>query len=205
MVSRRAPNHRIDTAFAAAAIVLAAAAGTLAGLGLKPWSLATAALVLGCAVRPLRRLTASTEVDVVSAWDRVRTEIERARRLNSSLVVARLPVRSSAAASMRDLADHTETVLRGGDSVWIEGRSIMVLLTDADREAAQHAVDRVVRRLDDTVTDSVTAAFPGDVLTLGGLFDLLYPPRRVRPLSAPAGRRAEIALLAVDDEQHATG
>lgn len=191
-----------SAAVAVGAVALASGAGVVAGRGSWVAGIAMAGLAACLLAVALHRLTASSSGGVVPAWDRVRDEIERARRLNSSLVVARL--RLAPPVQPQPVADRVEQVLRGSDSVWVEGRSILVLLADADRGAAQHGIDRALRTVDDAVAETLTAAFPGDEVTLGGLMDRLYPPRRVRPLSGRGTPSATATVIAVDEERQAT-
>jgi hypothetical protein len=198
------PDRTTGAVVLGLAVALAAGAGVLLDGGSWAAAAGVGAVAVGCAVSALRRLTAAGGGTAVPAWDRVRSEIERARRLNSSLVVARLPLRGSGADDPRPLADQAASTLRGSDSVWVEGRSILVLLADADRDSAQHGIDRVLTRLGGSVVDSVAAAFPGDEVTLGGLVDRLYPPRRVRGLSGGRDRSGKVAVLSVDGDKQAT-
>lgn len=177
----------------ALAFVLAGIAGAFLQGG--SWSVGAgiACVAVACAIVGLQLLQSwLTSSEVVTPWERVRREIERSRRHNSSLVVARLPLQSAPTGAVRHAADHAEMLLRGNDAVWVEDGSLFLLLADTDRESAHNGIDRVVDELEDMPTaEPVVASFPEDVLTLGGLMDQLYPPRRVRPLATRRTRDLE--------------
>ena len=187
-----------------ATIVLAGASGLLLGAGTWEYGLALACVTVVLSGYVLKLLSAWTAAgETVPAWERVRREIERARRLNSSLVVARLPLTPSGTTEVHSIADRAEVLLRDSDAVWVEDRSILMLLADSDRDSAQNGIDRVVEELADPLDGPIVASFPEDELTLGGLIDRLYPPRRVRPMSGIGGAAEEAtppAVFPVDDE-----
>lgn len=186
-----------------ASMVLAGSAGVMFYSSfLATCALATAGGVL--ATSSIRSWTATVPAtDPMLPWERVRLEIERARRYDSSLVVARLPLSSSSTSDLRAALERIEIVLRDTDAVWMEDRSLFLLLTGADRESAEIGMQRVTDELSDVpVHTPQVVAFPGDVLTLGGLVDELFPPRRIRPLSAQNRREEEArTAFAVRDQQ----
>jgi hypothetical protein len=194
-----------------AAVVLAAGAGLLAGTGSSSAGVALGCVAVLCAVVAVNRFTSLTG-EVVPVWERVRREIERARRHNGSLVLVRLPL-SPATGSVRAVAEQVEFLLRATDYVWVEDRSVLLLLADAERDSAHIAIERVVASLDGRATETpIIAAFPEDELTLGGLVDRLYPPRRVRPMSGRGRGRvqptpvpaATLPVIAMDEERQAS-
>ena len=201
MVSSYASTRTAGASLVGLLLVLAAGAGALLAAGIWAWGLGAGALVSLCTAYALPRFATSATGTAIPAWDLVRNEIERARRRNTSLVVTRFPLQRTVTDDPQGVADEAGLVLRGSDSVWVEGRSILILLADADRDSAQHGVDRVLERLDGFVTEGVAAAFPGDEVTLGGLYDRLYPKRRVRPLSARRAQTASVSAIAAEEQQ----
>ncbi len=116
-----------------------------------------------------------------AGWDQVRLEIDRARRYDSPVTLARFPLAGSSARTRWSVADRAERVLRGSDAAWLEARSLFMLMPGEDAESAQVALDRVAEALDVDLTGApVVASFPSDVLTLGALIDALHPPHRAR-------------------------
>ena len=187
-----------------AAVVLGWGSGVLLGTGREPWGIVMGCVAALCAAHAFNRMDPLTAASVgVPAWERVRTEIERARRHNRSLVVARLPLMPSEGENARALADQAESVLRVGDTAWAENRSILLLLVETDGQAAEASIDRVVRTLDGRVKERIVATFPEDVLTLGALVDRLYPSRRMRALRGGASQSAgaPVPVVTVDTDR----
>ena len=92
----------------------------LAGTGSSSAGVALGCVAVLCAVVAVNRFTGLTG-EVVPVWERVRREIERARRHNGSLVLVRLPL-SPATGSVRAVAEQVEFLLRATDYVWVEDR-----------------------------------------------------------------------------------
>jgi hypothetical protein len=112
-------------------------------------------------------------------WERVSREVERARRTNGSLVVARFPLALASPRPAWGLAEQAERSLRGSDAIWVEGRSVILLLAGARRDDATSGIERVSTRFDGLLAAApLVAAFPEDTLTFGGLVDALHPGRR---------------------------
>ncbi len=203
MSASRAISHA-SYGWLVGAFVLAVLAGDTAHRG--AWGVASGLAVLGVALAIagvgglIRSLGAQQSI---APWDRVRAEIERSRRQNSSLVVARVPMQRSPVASAEAGARRAGVVLRGSDAVWAEDRSIFLLLADTDRHSAFVGINRVVDELDESQVEApLVASFPEDVLTLGGLIDQLYPPRRPRMLQGDGRRPEEVRpTLVLGDEQ----
>jgi hypothetical protein len=137
-------------------------------------------------------------------WERVRFEIDRARRRRSPLVVARLPLATRSPRAARALATRAGQLVRGSDAVWVEDRSMFVLMTDADRDSAKPGIDRVVAGLGGMLSVApLVASFPADALTLGGLVAELHPRRRVTRKKAAAvvdEHRPSLVVEAVEDQ-----
>jgi hypothetical protein len=143
-------------------------------------------------------------------WDRVRLEIDRARRQGGSLVVVRFSLATSPSLrSAWSLAQRAEQSLRGTDAVWCETRSLVLMLPGTDRDSAQAGIGRVVNGLDAQLSGApVVVSFPEDVLTLGAMMDLVHPPRVasvVAKLNLPVAREAPRSVaIAVDADQPAS-
>src|SRR3954454_12771657 len=69
-------------------------------------------LALACAYFTLTSLSRASTEDPVTPWDRVRREIERARRYDGSLVVVRLRLVPSAGTLGRPASSVAQSVLR---------------------------------------------------------------------------------------------
>ncbi len=187
-----------------AAVVLGWVSGVLLGTEREPWGIAVGCVAALCAAQAFNRMDPLTAASVgVPAWERVRSEIERARRHNRSLVVARLPLVPSEGENARALADMAESVLRVGDTAWGENRSVLLLLVETDGQAAEAVIDRVARTLDGRVKERIVATFPEEVLTLGALVDRLYPSRRMRALRGGVSQSAgaPVPVVTVDTER----
>ena len=186
------------------AFLLAVLAGVFAHRSAWGEALGVATLGVGLAVLGVQGIARSLPTQQsIAPWDRVRAEIERSRRQNSSLVVARVPLQRSPVAEAEAGARRAGGVLRGSDAVWAEDRSIFLMLADTDRHSAFVGINRVVDELDEAQLEApLVASFPEDVLTLGGLIDQLYPPRRPRVLQGDGRRPEEVRpTLVLGDEQ----
>lgn len=191
--------------FLLALVVLAWGSGLLLASDRLSLSIGLASLAVLCAGRALTRADRhSVAGAVVPVWEQVRREIERARRHNRSLVVARLTLEPAGMDNPYPIAEQAEYMLRATDSVWVENRSILLLLSEVDRHSAQVVVDRLVESLTGLVTESILASFPEDELTLGGLMDRLYPSRRIRPVSDRGVKPMPVPVRVVETEQQAT-
>lgn len=110
-------------------------------------------------------------------------ELQRSRRYERPLSLVRVRPRNGDVAQLIGLL---ETMAREVDQVWAVGPDVVVLLPEADAQAAQAFVDRACDPFAGSlVRDATTASFPEDGLTRPALFAALngQPGTRVE---APA-------------------
>ncbi|MGA8210901.1 MAG: hypothetical protein WB441_02375 [Nocardioidaceae bacterium] len=188
-------------------VALGLTAGVLMADGNLVLGPALAVVALACAFVTARIVVGWLDRTAVTGWERLRQEIERARRHNSSLVVARLPITATPEASASSLVRRATASLRGVDHAWVEGRSLYVMLAGADRQSAQHGVRRVVSVADGLLSGTpMLAALPGDVLTMGALLDQLHPTDRSQSALGRVPQQAvpRLESVRVDAEGQAT-
>jgi hypothetical protein len=125
--------------------------------------------------RRSRAGSASGSRTQAEAWQRVRWELDRARRHGRRLCVASLPTPSADGERQRLLADVLASV-RGSDDAWVERGRLLLMLPDVPPDGARECVRRLRQHgvpSDDPVR---VVAFPDDALTVGALRDALTRP-----------------------------
>ena len=107
-------------------------------------------------------------------------ELERARRHNRPLVLARVVLSSRPdKVTARQWAEEVRSRLRATDVAWIERDGLTLLLPEGSRSQARFAIARVTAALRHRANPQPAriAVFPDDEITLAGLLDAIAHPR----------------------------
>lgn len=173
---------QVNAALTLVVMAVAAALCSAAGLG----TTATAALVVGVGSIAIVAAMASVETAAtagslapatVDLVERLALELERSRRHEQPLSVARLPLveRGEAGAAAQYLARSVQASLRTIDETIAEGDSIYLILPGTDRESAELCVQRVAESRPGLFTDSFIryGTFPEDGVTVAGILQVL--------------------------------
>lgn len=153
--------------------------------GVPALLLAGTALLVGMVVAGARALPPPSRGEERShdRWQRVRWELERARRHGRPLVLARLPLVASADdATARQLPLEVRPLLRATDDVWVDRNDLMLLMPEVTSAQVQPALARVAAALGARAMSggARVAAFPEDGLTLVALCQRIADPRSRR-------------------------
>lgn len=143
-------------------------------------------------------------------YDEVRREMDRARRHERPLAIARLEFSKDGGgfSSARQMLDELNKVgarplWRSTDRFWRDGRNLFLLLPETRAASALAMVERALRARSETVVDARVASFPENGVTVGALFQTLgssppaaddVMPQSEAGVAAPASGMAHVAV-----------
>lgn len=166
---------------AIAVMMVAAMAGMAADL--SPAAVAALVISLGAMVVVLTLATADQRTAAAGTGDApdlvytLNRELERSRRLEQPVSVARLPLveGGSAGAAGTYLARSVQASLRTIDDTLADGDSIYLVLPGTDRDHAEVCVQRVAEARPGLFRDADVrlSTFPDDGVTVAGLLQIL--------------------------------
>ena len=131
----------------------------------------------------------------IDHWEELRRELHRSRRYKHHFVLARIPGKEHAHASIRPALRRAEfyeqevqtlsSFLRSVDLVWEDGGSIYVLAPECDRVMGEALIARLRKQASEVLPEDGVrlAAFPEDGLTSGALLASL---RNRPPVGKPS-------------------
>jgi len=130
-------------------------------------------------------------------YDEVRREMDRARRHERPLAIARLGFAKSVdgLSSARHMLGELNSASgrspwRSTDRFWRDGRNLYLLMPETTAASARAMVGRALHVESETVVDARVASFPEDGVTVGALFQTLgsSPPAADDVLPQAAGQ-----------------
>lgn len=151
---------------------------------------ATALVVSGALDRHARVSRVGRRASSAEVARQFHRELLRARRLGTTLTVARFPGLGLGAGGQRSLQRRVADLrrhLRRIDLVWVRGNDIYLLLPETDAEAASGALDRLRERVPAAFApaEPTVVLFPRDGMTSGAILAAVAGRAPLGPAPAP--------------------